>query len=92
MMKLNMDKPALRAHFGKVSQLYGDININTTGVHVVGNVCVWEFVFDCTIAQEEENVPYKKGDKARLYGIGVLEWRDGKIVVERDYGNWDVTV
>ncbi|KAH8896879.1 hypothetical protein GQ53DRAFT_743399 [Thozetella sp. PMI_491] len=88
LMALHMDKQTLIPHFQKIATTFGEMEIKTTGIYGALDFCIWEFIFEFTILVDEPVIPYKKGERGKMFSASVIEWKDGKIVKERDYAVW----
>ncbi|KAI0477479.1 hypothetical protein GGR56DRAFT_673852 [Xylariaceae sp. FL0804] len=89
LMAMHMDKTALKELFQLLGTTFGDMKVETTGVHGAGDFCVWECTFEFTLLQDMPGVPYKKGERARLFNASTIHWnKDGKIYQASEYAIW----
>ena len=87
-MALHMDKNALVSYFQLMGTLFGNMDIRTTAVHGALDFCVWECVFEFTVLKDAPGVPYKIGQRGKIFNASVIQWADGKIIKESDYAIW----
>ncbi|KAI1343143.1 hypothetical protein F5Y15DRAFT_278468 [Xylariaceae sp. FL0016] len=89
LMAMNMDKKGLIEYFKFMGAAFGDMNIVITGVHGAYDFCVWECTFEFTVLQDIHAIPYKKGERGKLFNASTIHWnKDGKIYKESDYAIW----
>ncbi|KAI0011815.1 hypothetical protein F4779DRAFT_615218 [Xylariaceae sp. FL0662B] len=89
LMALHMDKKRLIEYFKFMGAVFGDIKLETKGVYGAHDFCVWECMFEFTVLQDVPAIPYKKGERGKLFCSSMIHWnKDGKIYKESDYAVW----
>lgn len=87
-----MGKTDLVQYFQMMSAVFGDLDLQIVALHGDQKFCTWEAVFNFTVGAETPGIPFKEGEKAKLFNASTIEWNDdGKIVRQKDYAVWPKT-
>ena len=85
---LHMNKNAAKGYFGTMGSIATDFEARTRALGGTEELAVWEIDFEMTMQADVPGLPYGKGERAKMQGVCLVTWDEGKIVKQADYFCW----